>query len=63
MASSKPSPITPMPAERSGDGYHSSVRIKDVGGASEANPNPKAPFVDPNPGSPIINDDWKKKSS
>jgi hypothetical protein len=38
-------------ASRIDDGrtYDRSVKIKDVGGATEANPHPHAPFVNPDP--------------
>jgi hypothetical protein len=31
--------------------YNKSVKIGDPGGATEANPRPTRPFVDPHPGS------------
>jgi hypothetical protein len=33
----------------SGRTYHRSVKIEDVGGATEGNPHPQAPFVNPDP--------------
>jgi hypothetical protein len=34
---------------KDGPTYHRSVKIGDPGGATEANPNPTRPFVNPDP--------------
>jgi len=42
--------------------YDHSKKIADPGGAKEGRANPQSPFVNPNPGSRIINDAWEKGS-
>ena len=34
---------------KDGPTYHRSIKIGDPGGATEANPNPTRPFVNPDP--------------
>ena len=46
----------------SGRTYDRSVKIEDVGGATEAHPHPKADFVDPNPKGGILGAEWQKRS-
>jgi hypothetical protein len=45
-----------------GRSHDCSVKIQDVGGASEANPKPQADFVDPNPNSQMLGREWEKRS-
>jgi hypothetical protein len=42
--------------------YNKSVQVGDPGGASEANPHPTRPFVNPNPDSRMLTPDWQKRS-
>jgi hypothetical protein len=42
--------------------YDRSVKIMDVGGASEANPKPQAPFVNPNREGQMLGPEWEKQS-
>ena len=43
--------------------YNKSVQVGDPGGASEANPKPTRPFVNPNPDSRMLTRDWQKRSA
>jgi hypothetical protein len=47
---------------RDGRTYDRSVQVGDPGGASEANPKPTRPFIDPNPGSRMLGPEWQKRS-
>ena len=52
-------------AQDSKDGptYHRSVKIGDPGGATESEPSPTKPFVDPGPSKGgMLGPDWEKQS-
>jgi hypothetical protein len=42
--------------------YDQSRKVADPGGAQQGRENPQSPFVDPNPGSRILNDQWQRGS-